>query len=78
MRKNVGGGSFLAGYKRAYSDYTTFELHAAAGLKTLLSASSGVQLSQHAHAGLTATWQPQMGMGLQVGTAARDGRGWWD
>ena len=36
------------------------------GLKTLLSATSGVQLSQHAHASLTATWQPNMGMGLQV------------
>lgn len=70
VRKNVGGGSFLAGYKRAYADYSTFELHAAAGLKTLLTASSGVQLSQHAHASLTATWQPQAGMGLQVMSAA--------
>lgn len=29
VRKNVGGGSFLAGYKRAYSDYSTFEVGAA-------------------------------------------------
>ncbi len=42
------------------------QVHAAAGLKSLLSASSGVQLSQHAHASLTATWQPHVGMGLQV------------
>ncbi|RMZ52146.1 hypothetical protein APUTEX25_001536 [Auxenochlorella protothecoides] len=68
VRKNVGGGSFLAGYKRVYSDYTTLDVNAAVGLKSLFSVSSGVQLSPHAQANLTATWQPDEGVGLQLVT----------
>ncbi len=48
------------------TDYTTLDVNAAVGLKSLFSVSSGVQLSPHAQANLTATWQPDEGVGLQV------------
>lgn len=35
MRKNVGGGSFLAGYKRHFADYSSFEVGLAAGCSSI-------------------------------------------
>lgn len=69
VRKEVGGGSFLAGYKRVYQDYSTLELHAAAGLKSMVSIQSTVQLSQQSSASLISTWQPKSGLGLQFVTS---------
>lgn len=73
VRGDHGGGSFLAGYKRAYADYTTFELHGMAGLKTLLSAQTSVQLSPLAGATMAASWQPGKGVGLQIITSRQLG-----
>ena len=66
VRKNVGGGSFLAGYKRAFADSSSLELHGAVGMRTLLSAQHSVQLSPESSASLIASWQPNAGPGLQV------------
>jgi DnaJ family protein C protein 11 len=65
VRKNVGGGSFLAGYKRHFADYSSFEVHGAVGLRTLLSAQHSVQLTPESSASLVASWQPHVGLGLQ-------------
>ncbi|KAL4442759.1 hypothetical protein ABPG77_006753 [Micractinium sp. CCAP 211/92] len=65
VRKNVGGGSFLAGYKRHFADFSSFEVHGAVGLRTLLSAQHTVQLSPESSASLVASWQPNAGVGLQ-------------
>jgi DnaJ family protein C protein 11 len=73
VRGDHGGGSFLAGYKRVYADYTTFELHGMAGLKTLISAQTSVQLSPLAGATMAASWQPGKGMGLQIITSRQLG-----
>jgi len=73
VRGDHGGGSFLAGYKRVYADYTTFELHGMAGLKTLLSAQTSVQLSPVAGATMAASWQPGKGVGLQIITSRQLG-----
>ena len=73
VRGDHGGGSFLAGYKRVYADYTTFELHGMAGLKTLLSAQTSVQLSPLAGATMAASWQPGKGVGLQIITSRQLG-----
>jgi DnaJ family protein C protein 11 len=73
VRGDQGGGSFLAGYKRVYADYTTFELHGMAGLKTLVSAQTSVQLSPLAGATMAASWQPGKGLGLQVITSRQLG-----
>jgi len=73
VRGDHGGGSFLAGYKRVYADYTTFELHGMAGLKTLLSAQTTVQLSSMAGATMAASWQPGKGVGLQIVTSRQLG-----
>ncbi len=63
VRGDAGGGSFVAGYKRAFADYSALELHAAAGLRQLLSVQHSVRLSEHSGASLIATWQPQVGGG---------------
>jgi DnaJ homolog subfamily C member 11 len=73
VRGDHGGGSFLAGYKRVYADYTTFELHGMAGLKTLVSAQTSVQLSPLAGATMAASWQPGKGVGLQIITSRQLG-----
>lgn len=65
VRKNVGGGSFLAGYKRHFADYSSLEVHGAVGLRTLLSAQHTAQLSPESSASLVASWQPNAGVGLQ-------------
>lgn len=33
VRKNVGGGSFLAGYKRHLADYSSFEVRSLRGVQ---------------------------------------------
>jgi DnaJ family protein C protein 11 len=76
VRGDAGGGSFLAGYKRSYADHSTLELHAAAGLKSLVSLSSSVALSEAAGASLVATWQPSAGPGLQLVTSRQLSEAW--
>lgn len=76
VRGDHGGGSFLAGYRRVYSDQTTLDLQAAAGLKSLLSATTSVQLSPYANASLTVSWQPKRagnGLGLSFATSRQVG-----
>lgn len=68
VRKNVGGGSFLAGYKRHFADYSSFEVSGAVGLRTLLTGQHTVQLSPESSASLVASWQPNAGVGLQFVT----------
>jgi len=68
VRDNVGGGSFMAGYRRIYSNSTTLGFEASAGLRSLLSAQAGFQLSQHASASIAASWNPKSGAGLQFVT----------
>ena len=68
VRGDHGGGCFIAGYKRLYSDYTTLEFHGMAGLKTLLSVQTSTQLSPNSGATLAASWQPNRGLGLQLVT----------
>ncbi|EFN53601.1 hypothetical protein CHLNCDRAFT_58555 [Chlorella variabilis] len=68
VRKNVGGGSFLAGYKRHFADYSSLEVHGAVGLRTLLSAQHSVQLDADSSASLVASWQPDAGLGMQFVT----------
>ena len=65
-RGDHGGGSFVAGYKRAYSDFSTVEFHGMAGLRTLLSAQTTVQLSPESTGTLATSWQPGRGVGLQI------------
>lgn len=69
VRRSEGQGSFIAGYKRAWSNYTTLNAQAVVGLRTLLSASTSIQLSKNASATLAATWQPNAGPGLQFITS---------
>lgn len=45
------------------------QVHGAVGLRSLLSVQHSVQLSPESSASLIASWQPNMGMGLQVGWA---------
>lgn len=45
----------------------TPQVHGAVGLRTLLSAQHTVQLSPESSASLVASWQPNAGVGLQVG-----------
>ena len=66
LRKNVGGGSFLAGYKRAFADQSALELHGAVGLQSLLSVQHTVPLGPESSGSLVASWQPKAGLGLQV------------
>ena len=65
VRRSEGQGSFIAGYKRAWSNYTTFDAQAVVGLRTLLSAQTSVQLTPNSTATLATTWQPKVGPGLQ-------------
>lgn len=69
VQRSQGGGSFVAGYKRVYDDSSSYEVQAVVGLQTLVSATSSVQLSRHAAASITATWQPGLGPGLQFETS---------
>ena len=39
-QEKMGGGSFLGGYRRIFSDGSSMDLHAAVGLKTLLTVQS--------------------------------------
>ena len=73
VRGEQGGGSFIAGYKRVYSDYTTLEMQSMVGLRTLVSVSSSVQLSSAANATIAASWQPNRGLGLQLITTRQLG-----
>lgn len=66
VRRDVGGGSFLAGYKRQFADYSSLQLTGAVGLRTLLTAQHTVQLSPDSTASLVASWQPNVGVGVQV------------
>jgi hypothetical protein len=47
-----------------------------AGLKTLLQLQSTRQLGEHASATLATTWQPDLGFGLQLGTARQLSTHW--
>jgi hypothetical protein len=76
VQREVGGGSFLAGYRRAYADSSSLDLHAALGLQTLLSAQHSVQLSPVASATLAATWQPRVGAGVQFTTTRQLSDSW--
>lgn len=73
VRGDAGGGCFIAGYKRIYSDYTTLEFHGMAGLRTLLSVQTSTQLSPLSGATMVASWQPNRGLGLQVVTTRQLG-----
>ncbi|KAK9804851.1 hypothetical protein WJX72_008677 [[Myrmecia] bisecta] len=66
VRRNVGGGSFICGIKRVISAHDVLEVHAMAGLKSLVSVQSTRQLSQYSSASLAASWQPGGGVGLQL------------
>lgn len=49
VRKNVGGGSFLAGYKRHFADYSSLEVRTAARRSVACrQASQGCAAMQHA------------------------------
>eukprot|EP00887_Chlorella_sp_A99_P006975 scaffold2.g6975.t1 len=61
----MGGGSFLGGYRRIFGDGASLDLHAAVGLKTLLSVQSSMPLSDVSTGTLAASWQPRAGLGLQ-------------
>ena len=48
----------------------------AAGLKTLVQLQSTRQLGEHASATLATTWQPDLGFGMQLGTARQLSTHW--
>ena len=49
---------------------------AAAGLKSLVQVASTRQLGQHSTATLATTWQPDLGLGLQLSTARQLSQAW--
>lgn len=60
-RGHEGGGAVLAGYRRTYADYSSLDLSLAAGLKTVVSLTSTMPLSQRASASVSGSWQPPQG-----------------
>ncbi|BDA50839.1 DnaJ homolog subfamily C member 11 [Coccomyxa sp. Obi] len=66
VQGNVGGGSFVCGLKRILTPHDSIDMQCALGLKTFASVQSTRQLSEHTSAGLGVTWQPRVGLGLQL------------
>ncbi len=66
VRHGQGVGSFVAGYKRVFDDMSSVDINAIAGLKSLVSVQTFRQLSPHTGVSLASTYQPGVGIGMQV------------
>mmetsp|Transcript_4852 Transcript_4852/g.13946 ORF Transcript_4852/g.13946 Transcript_4852/m.13946 type:complete len:731 (+) Transcript_4852:327-2519(+) len=76
MKRGVGGSSFVAGYHRALTPLDSLDASAMIGLQTMFALTSTRQFNETVNASVGLSYQPEAGVGLQIGSNTQLSKRW--